>query len=320
MNNKVNYTLVGFLVLFGAVLTIAFTYWLLKPTVNEQTQKYNILFDESVLGLNIDAAVKFRGIDVGKVTRLRISPENSEQVEVQVTVLKSTPIKETTAAKLTSQGITGLSYINLSLGDNNSPLLVAKDGEEYPIIKTEASFLEKLEESFGNVSTRLSKTLSRTEKLLDEKNQKEIASLLESSASFMKKMDRLMSDEAIENFHASLKNLNSASKKLDVLMPKIDIFVDNSIAWENKVSSSLESIMGSYVGIKEAMDEFKGAINNGEFNLKDISSDIVPTINNAFIEFEYLIIRLKETLKQHERSPSDILFMQEEIKKGPGEK
>ncbi len=320
MNNKVNYTLVGLLVLFGAALMVAFTYWLLKPTVNEQVQKYNILFNESVLGLNKDAAVKFRGIDVGKVTGLRINPKDSQQVEVQVTILKSTPIKETTAAKLTSQGITGLSYINLSLGDNDSPLLVAKDDEDYPVIKTEVSFLEKLEESFGNVSTRLSKTLSRTEKLLDEKNQKEIATLLESSAAFMKKMDRLMSDEAIEDFHASLKNLNSASKKLDKLMPKIDIFVDNSIAWENKVSSSLESIMGSYTGIKEAMDEFKKAVESGQFNLKEITSDVVPTMNNAFLEFEYLIIRLKETLNQYERSPSDILFLKEEIKKGPGEK
>lgn len=320
MNNKVNYTLVGFLVLFGVAMMIAFTYWLLKPTADADTQKYNILFDESVLGLNIDSAVKFRGIDVGKVTRLRISPDDSEQIEVQVTILKSTPIKETTVAKLTSQGITGLSYINLSLGDNDSPKLVAKEGEEYPVIKTETSFLEKLEESFGSVSTKLSETLSRTEELLDEKNQKEIASILESSASFMKKMDRLMSDEAVDNLHSSLKNLSSASEKLDALMPKVDNFIDNSIEWENKVSSSLKSIMSSYLGIEEAMNEFKKAIANDEFNLQDISREIVPTINNTFLELEYLIIRLKETLNQHERSPSDILFMKEEIKKGPGEK
>jgi phospholipid/cholesterol/gamma-HCH transport system substrate-binding protein len=320
LNNKVNYTLVGFLVLFGATLMIAFTFWLLKPTINEQNKIYNILFDESVLGLNIDAAVKYRGIDVGKVTRLRINPKDSEQVEVQVTILKSTPIKETTVAKLTSQGITGLSYINLSLGDNNSSLLVAKDDEEYPVIKTEASFLEKLEESFGSVSIRLSETLSRMEELLNEKNQKEVAALLKSSASFMRQMDKVISDEAIDNLHDSLKNLNSASKKLDALMPKVDKFVDNSIEWEDKISSSLASIMNSYIGIEKAMDEFKKAVKDGEFNIKEITSDLVPTINKTFLEFEYLIVRLKETLNQHERSPSDILFMKEEIKKGPGEK
>lgn len=319
MNNKVNYTLVGSIVLFGAILMIAFTYWLLKPSTDTEIKKYNILFDESVLGLNVDSTVKYRGIDVGKVSRMRISPHNSEQVEVEVSILKSTPIKETTAAKLTSQGITGLSYINLSLGDNDAPSLEAKDDEEHPVIKTEVSFLEKLEESFGSVSKKLSKTLTRTEELLDEKNQKEIAALLESSASFMKKMDKLMSDEAIENLHASLKNLNSATKRLDELMPKIDKFIDNSIAWEDKVSSSLASIMESYTGIKEAMDKFKLAIENDEFNLKEISSDVVPTLNNALVEFEHLIIRIKEALNQHERSPSNILFLQEEIKKGPGE-
>ena len=54
MNNKVNYTAVGFMVLLGVTLMLAFTYWLLKPSADIQTRKYNILFDESVLGLNVE--------------------------------------------------------------------------------------------------------------------------------------------------------------------------------------------------------------------------------------------------------------------------
>ena len=121
MNNRVNYTLVGFVVLFGFSLIVGFTYWLLQPSSEIETKRYLIHFDESVLGLNIDAPVKYRGISVGEVTRLRINPKNAEQVEVLLTILRSTPIKFDTVAKLTSQGITGLSYINLSLGSNDAP-------------------------------------------------------------------------------------------------------------------------------------------------------------------------------------------------------
>ena len=123
MNNRVNYTMVGFLVLLGSILMLGFTYWLLKPSEEVKVKNYYILFDESVLGLNIDSAVKYRGINVGKVVNLEINPDNSEQVQVLISILKSTPIKSSTVAKLTSQGITGLSYINLSLGDKNAPLL-----------------------------------------------------------------------------------------------------------------------------------------------------------------------------------------------------
>jgi len=108
MNNKVNYTLIGFLVLAGVAMILGFSYWLLKPTVETETTKYNIYFDESVLGLNIDAPVKYRGIRVGKVSHLRISPTNSERVEVQITILKSTPIKESTVARLTHRGLLDL--------------------------------------------------------------------------------------------------------------------------------------------------------------------------------------------------------------------
>ena len=54
--------------------------------------KFDIYEDESVLGLNLDAPVKYKGISVGKVSSLNINPKNSEQVEVLINVLKSTPI------------------------------------------------------------------------------------------------------------------------------------------------------------------------------------------------------------------------------------
>ncbi len=326
MNNKVNYTAVGLMVLFGMTLMLGFTYWLLKPSAEDKTKEYIIYFDESVLGLNIDSAVKYRGISVGKVTRLKINPKNIEQVEVLIKIRKTTPIKETTVAKLTSQGITGLSYINLSLGDNSAALLKAKKGEKYPVIKTEDSFFERFEKSLGTVSTKLSKTLTRTEELLDDENQEQITLLLKRTASFMTQMEKLINDEAIGDFHSSLKNLDKVTKnfdrvttKFDNMVPKIEYFIDKSVAWEDKIANSFNSIMASYMTISAAMDKFKESIANGEFNIKEISSDLVPTMNNSLIEMQHLMIRIESTLNQYDRSPSDIIFKQEEIKIGPGE-
>jgi len=320
MNSRVNYTLVGFMVLFGTFLMLGFTYWLLKPSAEIKTKKYNIHFDESVLGLNIDSAVKYRGISVGKVSGLRINPSNTEQVEVLITILKTTPIKETTVAKLTSQGITGLSYINLSLGGNGAKSLEAKEGAKYPVIKTEASFFERFEKSLGTVSTKLSKTLTRTSELLDEDNQQQITLALKRTASFMGQMEKLLSDEAIDSFHSSIKNLDKVTKKVDLMLPKIEHFIDSSIAWEDKISSSFASIMNSYLGIKASMDTFKGAVKNGDFNVKEITGDIIPTMNNSLLEMQELMISIENTLNQHDRSPADIIYKQEEIKKGPGER
>ena len=319
MNNRVNYAVVGFLVLFGLALIGGFAYWMLKPTKDQDIRKYAIYFDESVLGLNIDAPVKYRGISVGKVIDLSINESNSEQVKVVITVLNNTPIKVDTVAKLTAQGITGLTYINLSEGSHLGKCLEKKEGEEYPVINTVPSFFENFEKSLGSVSTRLSATLGRTEELLGTDNQEQMALLLKRSATVMKQMETLLNEETIDNMQKSVRNLESISRKVDALIPNIDIFLDNSVNWENNISKSLGSISKSYLTIKSSMGEFERAIAAGEFNLQDISADLVPTMNSSFLEMQDLMVKMKDMLDQYNESPSDIFYRREEIKKAPGE-
>lgn len=320
MNNKVNYTAVGFLVLLGIGLMLGFSYWLMKPSVDEETKKYLIYFDESVLGLNIDAPVKYRGISVGKVTRVRVNPVNSEQVEVLINILNTTPVKSNTVAQLTAQGITGLSYINLSLGDNNAPPLLKEEGQECAVIQSIPSFFENFEKSLGSLSSQLSTTLTGTERLLNKDNQEQIALILRRAASFMEKMEKLLDDKTIHSLQASSQNLESITAKVDNVVPHIDNLIAKSVDWEEKTSASLGSIMTSYLSIRAAMDEIKKAAASGQFNFKDISADVAPTMNETLIEMQNMMNKIEDSLDKYERSPGDILFKQEEIKKGPGEK
>jgi len=315
MNNKVNYTLIGFLVFFSVALILGFTYWLLQPTVETKTSKYIIYFDESVLGLNIDAPVKYRGISVGKVSKLRISPNNSEQVEVEITILSTTPIKEHTAAKLTAQGITGLSYINLSMGHHDAPALVAREGDKYPVIKTIPSFFEDFEKSLDNVSSKLSKTLTKTENLLNDENQKQITLLLTRSANVMDKLDRLLNDEMINSVHGSAKNLESASAKVDKMIPNIDNFVQKSSEWEDKMSKSFDSIKETYLRMSGTMEGMGQTFSNTG---QDVSN-VIPTLDNTMLELQDLMINLQDTMNTFSKSPSDVLYKEEVIKKAPGE-
>lgn len=319
MNNKVNYALVGFLVMIAFTMILAFSYWLLKPEQEEKTKKYLIRFNESVLGLNIDSVVKYRGIDVGKVSDIRINPKNSEQIEVFITILKTTPIKEQTVAKLTSQGITGLSYINLDLGDNNAPFLKIKEGEEYPIIKTIPSLFENIEKSMGTVSDKVSKVLSKTEQMFNDENQKQVSLLLEKTASFMAKMEQLLDEKSIIHFHNILENTDNITKKTDKLIPRIDQLVTDTSDFETSLLQDVNSITKSFLALRTAMNEIQKAVANGDFNFKEITKDTIPNLNNTLIQLESLMIKLEESLKNYNRSPADIIFKTEEIKKGPGE-
>jgi phospholipid/cholesterol/gamma-HCH transport system substrate-binding protein len=326
MNNKVNYTLVGFVVLVGIVMMLGFVYWLMQPSSENETRKYLVRFNESVLGLNVDAPVKYRGIVVGKVKSLKINPENIEEVEVLVEILQSTPIKVDTVAKLTAQGITGLSYINLSMGSSDAHNLTIEDGDKYPVIKTVPSFFENFENSLGSVSSKLSTTLSQTEKLLNDENQRQITLVLQRTANILEKIDNSLDEKTIQNSQETIQNLNEITQKMNALTPDIERLVNNSIEWEGDIKDSFsamqgsfDSIMQSYQGIKASMAEFKKVLESGQFNVKDIAGEVVPNVNNTLIDVQELMIKLDSVMENYDRTPNDILFKQEATKKGPGE-
>lgn len=320
MNNKVNYSLIGFLVLIGISLMLGFGYWLLKPDKEAEVQKYSIYFSESILGLNIDAPVKYRGISVGKVIKLSINEKNTEQVEVLVEVLKTTPINSSTLAQLTSQGITGLSYVNLIIEkDVDAKALTVRDGDKYPVIKSVPSLLVKLENTFSEVAMNLAKTLEKTQELLGKENQHDISQLLKNSVVFVDKMNRVIDDKTIDDFHKTMQTLNNTTKQIEIMVPKVTKLTEKSGKWEDDIAVTFNSIMKSYLGIKGTMDLFKASLERGDFNMKDMSNNIFPTVNSTMIEMQELMIRMNEAIEKYERNPHDMLLKQEAVKKAPGE-
>ena len=77
---------------------------------------YRAYSDESVSGLNLNAPVKYNGVEVGKVQEIRLDPANPERVNLLFAIERGTPIKVDTVAVLKTQGLTGIAYVELSGG------------------------------------------------------------------------------------------------------------------------------------------------------------------------------------------------------------
>jgi phospholipid/cholesterol/gamma-HCH transport system substrate-binding protein len=67
------------------------------------------------------------------------------------------------------------------------------------------------------------------------------------------------------------------------------------------------------------MKEFEDAVASGEFNLKEITSDVMPTMNNTLLQMQLLMVDVEKFLEHYETSPSDIIYKKQAIKKAPGE-
>ncbi|WP_345993531.1 MlaD family protein [Sulfurimonas sp. HSL-1716] len=320
MNNKVNFTFVGSVVL-AIILSMVFTvYWLMRPADGHSQKEYLIYFNESVSGLNLNSPVKYRGVNVGKVRDIRISHKNTKEIEVLVSITSNTPIKESTTATLNAQGITGLVFIDLSLGDERSPNLVREEGERYPVIRSKPSLFKRFESSVGNVTEKLSGMLDGTSRLLNDQNQKNIAATLDESQEFARKMNLLLDEKSIKHLHRTFESLDNITYKMDtVIIPKVERMADKGSAFTDSVSGSMASVASSYKVIQASMAEFNRAISSGEFNIKEISKNTLENLDGSLESLQNVMTELDNILKKYENSPNDFLFKKQEIKKGPGE-
>jgi len=165
METDKNYFLVGLFVITIILMGIGFTLWLTSASKSDYNH-YRIRFAESVSGLNKESAVKFRGVDIGAVEKISIDSKDSKLIQVDVRVLKSTPIKTDTTATLKLYGITGEIYIELSGGSHDTPLLKAQNNE-IPEIQAKPSSIDaisnglpRLLEKANHVADQLSKIFS----------------------------------------------------------------------------------------------------------------------------------------------------------------
>jgi phospholipid/cholesterol/gamma-HCH transport system substrate-binding protein len=156
--------------LFIIVFTVAaglFFVWLGK-TGHRDDVLYRIRFAESVNGLAVGDEVKFRGVDIGSVQSLKLNPNDSRYVLVDVKLRNDAPITTDTKATLKMKGITGGVSIELTGGSPGAQRLAAVTPPgEVPMIPSEKSAmtsvfeeLPKVVKKFAGLETQAQKALS----------------------------------------------------------------------------------------------------------------------------------------------------------------
>ncbi|MCJ7838631.1 MAG: MlaD family protein, partial [Burkholderiales bacterium] len=111
MENRAHALAAGlFTLVLGAALA-AVALWFSKDDI--KLIPYVMTTSSSVTGLKVEAPVRYRGVDVGKVDEIVIDAANSGRVQIRIGVREGTPITSSTYAQLGYQGITGLAYVLL---------------------------------------------------------------------------------------------------------------------------------------------------------------------------------------------------------------
>ncbi|MDP3086170.1 MAG: MlaD family protein [Rubrivivax sp.] len=175
METDRRYFLEGLFIIVLCLAAAVVAVWL-GSTGRRDDVVYRIQFADSVSGLAVGDAVKFRGIDVGTVKAMGLNPDNPRLVQIDVSLRKEAPIKTDTRASLALKGITGVVFIELNGGDPAAKTLLAATGpgavpeipSERTGLKAMIDDLPKLVARFSAIETQVKKVVTNVGGLVDK--------------------------------------------------------------------------------------------------------------------------------------------------------
>lgn len=308
MESKVNFALVGAFVLALGAALIAGVLWL----SSERSQRsgydlYLVYFTESVAGLSPDAPVRYRGVKVGQVRRIELPRGDPERVRLLLEVEPGTPVKQDTAAVLITQGLTGISNVELTGGSRDSPPLAATAGERYPVIRSAPSLMLRLETEVGKALANLNRSSEGVSALLDERN-------------------RVALRETLANLQLVSRALAERSKAIGAGVDDAARAAHNAVRLTEQLSQLAERVQRSADGFDRMTGEgaragasAARAIDETQAELKAFTEEALPEARALLAELRAITASLKRFSEQIERDPSVLLRGRAAPRRGPGE-
>ncbi len=303
-----NYPIVGlFVLVLGAALIVGALWLASGGALHKQYDPYLAIVDESVAGLNLNAPVKYNGVDVGKVQDIRLDPGNPKRVNLLFAIERGTPIKEDTEAVLKTQGLTGIAYVELSGGAPESPFLRAAAGSEYPVIRTKPSLSARLENVLTSVLAKLDSTSANIDALLSDENRAAVKSALADIAAIARtiaaRKDTL--DAGLTDAARTFKNTSGATAQLGPVIERI-----------GRSADAIEKMGNEVAGASAGAGKAVGSIGS---DVKRFTAETLPQLERLLNELGVLTTSLRRLSEQTERDPRSLLFGRKPVAEGPGE-
>jgi len=175
MENKAHALAAGALLLMSALL-VALAVWLTRDT--GQRLPYEVSTRDTVTGLQPQASVRFRGINVGKVATIGFDPKIPGNVLVHIDVDQGTPMTRSTFASLGFMGVTGIAFVQLD-DTGESTEMLPTSGEQPARIPMRPGLVSQLSDHSTRLLKELEETSRRVNQLLAPENQKKLVTSLE---------------------------------------------------------------------------------------------------------------------------------------------
>jgi phospholipid/cholesterol/gamma-HCH transport system substrate-binding protein len=303
METRANYVAVGAFVVVLLAAAAGVMLWLIGSQFAVQIDYYHIDFDGSISGLTKDAAVRYNGVPVGKVSDIKIDATHPGRIVVVVALDHGTVIRKDAVAGLASQGLTGGSYVEISGGTVNTSVIPASDKPPGELINSKTSGgLQGIFDQAPDVLQNAVKIEKQVEDILAE-NRADINDTIKNLHELSVTLAEHREDIAkiLTNTADATKHLDDAAKSADQLIQKSGAVVDHvdtTIGHVDKLVGHADKFVGN----------IDGTVTDIRPGLRDFSQRGEKQLEQLIANMNDFMIKVSRVVDELERNPAKFLF------------
>ncbi|HXD42057.1 MAG TPA: MlaD family protein [Ramlibacter sp.] len=308
MENKAHAMAAGIFVVVVTALLIGLAAWLTRDTGKRDT--YEISTRETLTGLQAQAAVRYRGVDVGKVASIGFDPQVPGNVLLRLEIDQEAPVTADTFATLSYQGITGLAFIQLDDNGRPAPRLVRDDGHP-PRIPLRPGLLAKLAAKGEAILERVDQVTTRVNQLLGDDNQRRFSSALDNLGTAAADAGRLAQrmnatiakrvDPALADASTALRSVRKSADEVE----KTAADFGQTARRLNDKDGPMDRLAEGSQALSHAADSFNAAT--------------LPRVNRVTEETSRAVRQLSRAVTAINENPQSLIFGAGPAVPGPGE-
>ena len=321
MENKAHALAAGAFVVVITALLALLAVWLTRDTI--QRDLYEMSTGETVSGLQPQAAVRFRGVPVGKVERIGFDNLVKGNVLIRVSIDRDAPVTKSTFATVASQGVTGLGFIQLDDNGESNERVVPND-DAPPRIPLQPGGLAKLLKQGENIFDQLEQASTKMNKLFDA-NEMRVASTLDSisqsAASFNTLSANLDSTLKAQfgpdkvNLPLLVRNVNTAVGNVNTAVISLRGTSDQARVAVAEVGTSARRL-NEKGGPIDALTQGGAAL---AASVETFNSSTLPQVGQVAEETGRTMRQLRRTVNAVDDNPQALIFGNGAPVPGPGE-
>lgn len=300
MENKAHALAAGAFVLVVTALLALLAVWLTRDS--GERVLYELSTRQTISGLQPQAAVRFRGVPVGKVESIGFDSKIQSNVLVRISVEQGTPVTRSTFATISSQGVTGLGFIQLEDKGESRELLATSDAEPARI-PLQPGLIDKLLRQSEVIFDQIETASNRVNQLLSDDNQKAFSTALNQLGEAAGGINRVA--QGLEPTVAGLPRL---SRDTSAALQSVQNAADEATVAAKRLNAP--------DGPLEKLSQGGEALAAG---VETFSAATLPKLGEVADETARAMRQLRRTVSAVDDNPQSLIFGNGPPQPGPGE-